>query len=99
MQQQGAGVSGTLCSLTLAFASETVTACHATGNAPVGSCSSIGVTIQLAGLVPPLPLGPPTSVAGGTMTWSLSSENGFDAGFGGLSSEVQSTITATLQGP
>ena len=96
LQMQGAGVSGTLCSLTLAFASETISSCHATGKAP--RCNSVGATTSLAGLAPPVPLGAPTSVAGGTLTWSISSESGFDAGFGGLTSEVQSTITATLQG-
>ncbi len=93
VQETGA-ITGTLCSLTLAFASETVTACQATG---YGTCGGVGTTIALTGLVPPLPLGAPTSLAGGTITWSISSENGFNAGFGGLSADTQSTITATLQ--
>ncbi len=96
IQEEGAGVSGTLCSLTLTFASETITDCHATG---YGTCGQVGATYSLAGLVPALPLGVPTSVAGGAITWSISSESSFDAGFGGLSAEVQSTITLVLQTP
>jgi len=100
IQVQGAGVSGTLCNLMLTFASETETACTATGEpVELGVCRSIGKTIPMAGLVPPQPLGAPTSVAGGTMSWSHSSENGVDLGFGGLSVEVQSTFTVTLRGP
>jgi hypothetical protein len=38
-------------------------------------------------------------VSGGVLTWSLSHESSADAGFGGLSAEVQSTITATLKAP
>ena len=45
-----------------------------------------------------MPLGAPTSVAGGGITWSVSGENGFDAGFGGLSGEVQTTTTVTIAG-
>lgn len=93
--ETGAGVSGTLCSLTLAFASETITACTATGKA---TCGGVGQTMSLAGLVPALPLGAPTSVAGGKLTWSISNESSVDAGFGGLSAETQSTITVTLEG-
>ena len=93
IEEQGASVSGTLCAMTLTFASETITECHATGH---GSCGSVGTTISLAGMVPPLPMGAPSSVSADALTWSLSSENGFDAGFGGLSAEVQSTVTAVL---
>ncbi len=96
VEEQGKSVTGTLCTLTLTYASETITGCHATGHA---TCGGVGQTIPLAGLVPPLPLGAPTSVAGGTLTWSLSTESGFDAGFGGLSGEVQSTMTAALHAP
>jgi hypothetical protein len=96
MLEQGAGVSGTLCNLVLTFASETATDCHATGH---GTCGSTGITIPLAGLVPPLPIGAPSSVAPGSLTWSISAENGADAGFGGLSAEVQSTTTVTLSVP
>jgi hypothetical protein len=96
VEQQGAGVSGTLCSLTLTFASETITDCHATGH---GLCGSVGVIVSLAGLVPALPMGAPTSVSAHTLTWSISSETGFDASFGGLSAEVQSTTTTTLAVP
>jgi len=95
-------VAQDLCNLTLTLASETETACHATGHAlaPVDMCGSgAGKTIPIAGLVPPLPLGGPTSVSGGTLTWSLSYENSVDLGFGGLSAEVQSTYTVRLQGP
>lgn len=92
IEQQGAGVSGTLCTLTLTFAAETITDCRATGH---GTCGAVGKTIPLAGLVPPLPMGTPT-VSTGTMIWSISTENGFDSGFGGLSAEVQSTTTVTL---
>ena len=95
MEQDG-GVSGTLCGLILSFQSETTTGCTKTGH---GLCGDSGGTIALTGLVPPLPLGAPSSVAGGVLTWSISSENGADLGFGGLSSEVQSTITATLNAP
>ena len=63
-----------------------------------GTCGSTGITIPLAGVVPALPLGAPTSVAEGVLTWSMSTENGVDLGFGGLSAEVQSTITVTLNG-
>jgi hypothetical protein len=98
IEEQGAGVSGTLCSLVLTYASETITACSQTGKAPAGACDAVGTTTSLAGLVPPLPMGAPTSVVGKTLTWSLSSESGFDAGFGGLTSEVQGTVTATLHG-
>jgi hypothetical protein len=86
---------GTLCSLTLRFVNVTTTACHGTG--PL-TCSEIGKTFDLSGLVPPEPLGAPV-VSGKTFTWSFSNETSADAGFGGLSSEVQSTITVTLQGP
>ena len=71
IEQQGAGVSGTLCSLTLTFASETTTDCKATGH---GTCGAVGMTIPLAGLVPPLPMGAPTTVSAGTLTWSISTE-------------------------
>ncbi|MGH2466030.1 MAG: hypothetical protein ACRDGI_11265, partial [Candidatus Limnocylindrales bacterium] len=95
MVQDGA-VSSTLCSLTLSYQSEQTTGCTKTGH---GLCGDSGGTIQLKGLVPPLPLGPPTSVAAGVLTWSESYESGADVGFGGLSAEVQSTITATLSAP
>jgi hypothetical protein len=93
VQELGASVSGTLCTLTLTFASETITACHATG---YGTCGGVGTTVSLAGLVPPLPLGAPTSAGGGSITWSVSAENESDAGFGGLSAQVQSTTTAVI---
>jgi hypothetical protein len=32
------------------------------------------------------------------LTWSISAENSADAGFGGLSAEVQSTTTVVLNG-
>lgn len=96
VEEEGAGISGTLCSLTLAFASEISTACQATGH---GTCGPLGVITSLAGLVPPLPIGAPTSVADGVLTWTVSTENDADAGFGGLSAEVQSTITVTLSTP
>lgn len=103
LQIQGAGVSGTLCSLTLTYASEIETACESTGHAhaPLDMCGSASdrKTITLAGLVPPMRLGPPTSVAGGTLTWSRSSENGHDFGFITGPAEAESTITVTLQGP
>ena len=95
MEQDG-GVSGTLCGLILSFQSETTTGCTKTGH---GLCGDSGGTIALTGLVPALPLGAPQSVAGGVMTWSISNEDGADAGFGGLSAEVQSTITVTLNAP
>ncbi len=93
--ETGAGVSGTICNMILTFASEVETACTATGH---GSCGPTGQTISLAGLVPPWPLGAPTSTAGGVLTWSISGESSADAGFGGLSAEVQSTETITLNG-
>ena len=95
MEQDGS-VSGTLCSLIMNFQSETTTGCTKTGH---GLCGVSGGTIALTGLVPALPLGAPQSVAGGVMTWSISNEDGADAGFGGLSAEVQSTITVTLNAP
>ncbi len=100
IQLQGAGISGTLCNLTMTFASEVETTCTATGEPQkLGMCGSAGKTIPLSGLVPPLPLGAPTSVGGGTLTWSFSHENGVDLGFGGLSAELQTTYTVTLKGP
>ena len=95
MVQDGT-VSSTLCSLTLNFQSEAQTGCTFTGH---GICGDNTGTIALTGLVPPLPLGAPKSVSGGVLTWSLSSESGADLGFGGLSAEVQTTITATLNAP
>ncbi len=96
VDEQGAGISGTLCSLTLTFASVTTTSCKATGYA---TCGEVGNTVSMAGLMPPVPLGGPTSSAPGTLTWSVSTEKGVDAGFGGLSVEVQSTITVVLNVP
>ena len=95
LDEQGAGISGTLCNPILTFASEVQTACTSTGH---GTCGPSGQTISLAGLVPAWPLGAPTSSAGGVLTWSISSESGFNAGFGGLSADVQSTETITLNG-
>ena len=89
-------VSGSPCALTLHFVSETIASCTKTGH---GLCGGVGGTYNLSGLVPPLPLGAPASVSGGTLTWSISSESETDAGFGGLSADVQETITATLQAP
>jgi hypothetical protein len=57
----------------------------------LGSLSEADNAVQRHGYGP---VGP-----GHTLMWSHSSESGFDPGFGGLSSEVQSTITVTLQGP
>jgi hypothetical protein len=93
MNEHGQGVSGTLCNLTLTFASATTTDCHSTGYA---TCGAIGITIPLKGVVPPLPLGAPTSSSGGQLTWKLSTSEPFDAGFGGLSGTVDSTIVVTL---
>jgi hypothetical protein len=95
VDEQGAGVGGTICNPIFTFASETITGCTSTGH---GTCGGVGQTIPLAGMVPPLPLGAPTSVSGGTLTWSISVENSADAGFGGLSAEVQSTTTLVLNG-
>ncbi len=95
MDLQGAGVSGTLCQLTLSFASEVITSCRAMGYA---TCGSVGRTIPLAGLVPALPLGAPTS-AGGTLTWTVHSSSGFDNSDLGVSAKVDSTTTLTLRGP
>jgi len=95
MDELGAGISGTLCNPILTFASEVATACTFTGH---GICGATGQTITLAGLVPPWPLGKPTSSTGGVLTWTISSETSADAGFGGLSAEVQSTETITLNG-
>jgi hypothetical protein len=95
MVQDGT-VSGTLCGLILIYQSEATTGCTKTGH---GLCGDATGTIPLTGLVPPLPLGAPSSVSGGMLTWSMSNEGGADAGFGGLSAEVQSTITATLNTP
>ena len=88
-------VGGTVCSLVLRFLHETITACQATG---YGTCGGVGQTVDLSGLVPPEPMGAPT-VSGKTLTWSFSNEATADAGFGGLTSEVQSTITVTLTAP
>ncbi len=88
-------IGGTVCALTLQFLKETPTACQATG---YGTCGGVGQTIDLSGLVPTLPMGAPT-VSGKTLTWSISSENSADAGFGGLTAEVQSTTTVTLTAP
>ena len=96
IEEQGAGISGTLCSLSMTFASETTTSCKATG---YGTCGGVGDTVSLVGLVPALPLGAPTSSAPGSLTWSLSTETSTDAGFGGLSAEVQSTVTLILTVP
>lgn len=87
-------IGGGLCALTLQFQEETTTACQASG---YGTCGPVGRAIDLSGLVPALPLGPP-SVSGATLTWSKSYESSFDAGFGGLGGEVQSTTTVTLTG-
>ena len=88
-------IGGTVCALTLQFLKETPTACQATG---YGTCGGVGQTIDLSGLVPTLPMGAPT-VSGKTLTWSISYENSVDAGFGGLTAEVQSTTTVTLTAP
>ncbi|HLY13852.1 MAG TPA: hypothetical protein VKR24_05840 [Candidatus Limnocylindrales bacterium] len=96
IEEDGQGVSGTLCNPIFTFAKETITACTKTGH---GLCGGVGGTYSLVGLMPPLPLGAPTSVGGGAVTWSLSSEGGADAGFGGLSAEVQTTITVTISTP
>ena len=95
MVQDGT-VSGTLCGLFLNYQSEQQTGCTITGH---GLCGDNTGTISLTGLVPPLPLGGPSSISGGVLTWSLSHESGADLGFGGLSAEVQTTITATLNAP
>ncbi len=95
MEEDGS-VGGTLCGLIMNFQSEAATGCTKTGQ---GLCGDPTGTIPLTGLVPPLPLGAPKSVAGGVLTWSISNESSTDAGFGGLSAEVQSTITATLNAP
>ncbi|HEY7937281.1 MAG TPA: hypothetical protein VID26_09180, partial [Candidatus Limnocylindrales bacterium] len=89
-------VGGTLCGLIVSYQTEAITGCTKTGH---GLCGDPTGTIPLKGLVPPLPLGAPSSVSGGVLTWSLSHESSADAGFGGLSAEVQSTITATLKAP
>ncbi len=88
-------VGGTLCALVFRFLQETTTACTATG---YGTCGGVGQTIDLSGLVPPEPMGAPT-VSGKTLTWSQSHESSFNAGFGGLGGELQSTLTVTLTAP
>jgi hypothetical protein len=95
LDELGAGVSGTLCNPILTFASEVETACTATGH---GTCGPTGQTISLAGLVPPWPLGKPTTTPGGVLTWSISGVSHSEAGFGGLSADVQSTETIILNG-
>ena len=92
----GAGISGTLCTMTMTFASETQTACQTTIASL--SCDNNGQPISLTGLVPPLPMGAPTPSAG-ALTWTIDSASGFDAGFGGLSSNVTSTINVTIGVP
>ena len=88
-------IGGTVCALVLRFLSETTTDCKATG---YGTCGGVGQSFDLSGLVPPEPLGKPT-VSGKTLTWSFSNEASANAGFGGLSSEVQTTITMILSAP
>ena len=97
LQQVGAGISGTLCTMTMTFASEAETSCQSSGP-PVPACDGPGAPISLIGLVPPMPMGAPVR-NGGTLTWTISNSSGFDAGFGGLSSNVTSTITVTLAVP
>jgi hypothetical protein len=95
---ENGSVGGTLCALALRFLNETITACKATGVQAELGCGPVNTTIDLTGLMPAEPLGAPT-VSGKTFTWSISYENGFDAGFGGLGGEVQSTLTMTLTAP
>ena len=70
-----------MCGLLLRILTETTTACHAARLRDLRRRRP--PTIDLSGLVPPLPLGAPT-VSGKTLIWSISPENSFDAGFGGL---------------
>ncbi len=91
-------VGGTVCALTLRFLHETYTACKATGVQAELGCVPVGTSMDLSGLMPAEPLGAPT-VSGKTLTWSISYESSFDAGFGGLGGELESTITVTLNAP
>ena len=91
-------VGGTLCALTFRLLHETITACTATGVQAELGCVPVGTSMDLSGLVPPEPMGAPT-VSGKTLTWSQSYESSFDAGFGGLGGELQSTLTVTLTAP
>jgi hypothetical protein len=89
-------LSGTACNLIVAFIDSTTTSCIATGAAAIYCSGVTGHTVQLGGLVPPLPLGPPNSTAGGQLTWTLSSEHSFaDLGMEG-SGEVQDMFTVTI---
>ena len=95
---ENGSVGGTLCALALRFLNETITACTATGVEADLGCGPVNTKIDLTGLMPPEPMGTPT-VSGKTLSWSQSNESSFDAGFGGLGGEVQSTLTLTLTAP
>ena len=82
--------------MTMTFASETETACQTTISTL--SCDNTGQLISLTGLVPPLPMGAPTSSAG-SLTWTINNSAGFAAGFGGLAGNVTSTIAVTVAVP
>jgi len=96
LQQIGAGIGGTPCTLILTYASETFTGCQSTGNVP--PCGNLaGLTASLVGRVPPVPL--PLTQSTGAVTWSVHNSADFSAGFGGLGGNVTSTVTVTINVP
>ncbi len=87
MTMSGSTVGGTACNMVLAFGTSVTTSCH---DQVFGDCS--GGSISLAG--DRLSIGPPTSVAGGHITWVFHNETKV-AG----SVDVTTTITVSVSGP
>jgi hypothetical protein len=87
----GAGISGTVCTMVIAYASSTTTACQSTSAyLPCGKI--VGQTVPMAGVVPPLPL--PLTQAAGTLTWAAHTSS--DDGSGDSNT---SSVTVTLNAP
>ena len=96
-QQVGAGISGTLCTMTMSWASETETSCQTSGP-PIPACDDPGTPISLVGLVPPLPMPAPTR-SGSSLTWVIQNSSDYSAGFGGLGGHVTESVSVTINVP
>ncbi|MGH7732165.1 MAG: hypothetical protein ACREOE_00325, partial [Gemmatimonadales bacterium] len=70
--QIGDTISGTVCTMVIAYGSQTTTGCQAASD-PLFCGGVVGQTVQLAGVVPPQPL--PLTQSTGALTWSARSSH------------------------
>ena len=83
----GSTVGGTACNMVLALGTATTTSCH---DRMLGDCS--GGSVSLAGLQ--LPIGAPTSIGAGSVTWGFQSDTNAVAG-----EDTTTALTVSVSGP